>query len=155
MADEEGAMAEVRWTPALVEERLVEAADVLKRLPETRIQGFYSLWPAIAPSFDDLVGQTPPAMSRPWPSPASIDRMEEALGWFKWLEPPDTKIVWLRASGERWKAVCHQVGLARAAANEHWVYALCVVAWRLNGRTIPGKRSRANVVAMVRARTGE
>ena len=80
--------------------------------------------------------------------------MEQTLEWFKWLEPPDTKIVWLRASGERWKTVCHEVGLARAAAHEHWVYALCVVAWRLNGRKPPGKGSRASVVAMIR-RTAE
>jgi hypothetical protein len=150
MAAEEGAMTELRWTPTMVEERLVEAADVLNRLPETRMQGFYSLSPAIAASFDDRVGQTPLPMSRSCPSPAAIDRMEEALGWFKWLEQPDTKIVWLRASGERWKTVCHEVGLARAAANEHWLYALCVIAQRLNRRNIPGKWSRTRVFAMVR-----
>ena len=147
-------MAEMRWTPAMVEERLVEAADILKRLPSPRVQGFYSLWPAIAPSFDDLVGQTPRPMSPARPAPDAIDRMEQTLEWFKWLEPPDTKIVWLRASGERWKTVCHEVGLARAAAHEHWVYALCVVAWRLNGRKPPGKGARASVVAMIR-RTAE
>jgi hypothetical protein len=30
----EGVMADQDWTPSLVEERLVEAADVLKRLPD-------------------------------------------------------------------------------------------------------------------------
>ena len=45
----------------------------------------------------------------------------------------DAKIVWLRASGQRWKEICWKVGLARAAANEHWLYALCVMAHRLNG----------------------
>jgi hypothetical protein len=32
--------------------------------------------------------------------------MEEALGWLPRLEPIDAKIVWLRASGERWKSIC-------------------------------------------------
>lgn len=36
------------WTREQVEERLVEAADVLKRLPEPRVQGYFSLWPKIA-----------------------------------------------------------------------------------------------------------
>jgi hypothetical protein len=50
----------------MVEERRVEAADILKRLPAPRMQGFHWLWPAIAPSFDDLVGETPRPMSRAW-----------------------------------------------------------------------------------------
>jgi hypothetical protein len=52
----------------------------------------------------------------------------------KWLEPVDRKIVWLRAYGERWKQVCWKAKLQRAAAHEHRVNALCIVAARLNGQ---------------------
>ena len=34
------------WTRELVEERLIEAADVMKRLPNVRVAGFFSTWPA-------------------------------------------------------------------------------------------------------------
>ena len=44
------------WTPSLVEERLAEAAFVLKRLPEPRRQGYFSTWPEIIHSFADKVG---------------------------------------------------------------------------------------------------
>ena len=142
-------MAETRWTPAMVEERLVEAADVLKRLPAPRIQGFYSLWPAIAPSFDDLVGRTPRPMSRPWPAPDAIDRMEATLDWLKWLEPEDAKLVWARAERMQWKPICWRFGIGRATANRRWQYGLCLIAWRLNGRTLPSKRSRGFVVDRV------
>jgi len=50
--------------------------------------------------------------------------MDAALPGLLWLAPLDAKIVWRRASGERWKSICWSVGLARAAANEHWLYAL-------------------------------
>ena len=73
-------------------------------------------------------------MRPPPPSAAAIDRMEATLGWMPWLEPLNSKIVWMRSSGERWTDICWEVGLARAAAHEHWLYALCVIAWRLNGR---------------------
>ena len=63
-------MADQNWTPSLVEERLVEAADVLKRLPDETRQGYFSTWPAVLLEFSDLVGQEPPRMKRPWPSPA-------------------------------------------------------------------------------------
>jgi hypothetical protein len=35
------------WTPLLVAERLAEAADVLDRLPEPKVRGFYSLLPLL------------------------------------------------------------------------------------------------------------
>jgi hypothetical protein len=138
------------WTPSLVEARLAEAADVLKRLPDRSIQGYFNTWPEIIPEFSDLVGQTP-RLRRPPPQPDAITRMEETLGWTQGLDPTDARIVWLRAGGERWKTICWKVGITRATAHQHWLYALCVIAWRLNGRRIPSKRSRSHVIAMVRA----
>ena len=49
-------MTDIRWTPSLVEEHLVEAADVLKRLPERKAQGYFNTWPAMSYEFSDLVG---------------------------------------------------------------------------------------------------
>ncbi|MBT7612331.1 MAG: hypothetical protein HN577_03865, partial [Rhodospirillaceae bacterium] len=39
------------WSPEQVEVRLAEAADVLSRLPEERLQGFVSAWPEVVRSF--------------------------------------------------------------------------------------------------------
>lgn len=142
-------MAETHWTPSLVEERLTEAASVLKRLPEPKLQGYYNLWPRIIYEFSDLVGQEPRPM-RVLPSPAAISRMEETLTWTVGLDPVDGKIVWMRAFGERWKTICWTVGLQRSAAHEHWLYGLCVIAWRLNRRHIPKRRSKRYVIDMVR-----
>jgi len=144
-------MAEQAWTPSLIEERFVEAADVMKRLPDVRVPGYFNTWPKALQEFADLVGQDPPQLRRPRPAPDAISRMEETLGWLVWLEPVDAKIVWRRASGERWKAICWTVGLARSAAHQHWLYALCVISLRLSGRRIPGKRSRQFVVERTHA----
>ena len=139
------------WTPAMVEERLIEAAAVLRRLPRERGQGYFSTWPQTFVEFSDLVGQTPEPMRLPPPSAAAISRMDSALPWLLWLAPLDAKIVWRRASGERWKSICWSVGLARAAAHEHWLYALCVVAWRLNGRAAPKGVGRRELIGRLRA----
>ena len=40
-------MGNNHWTAPLVEERLVEAAGVLKRLPEEKVQGYFSAWPDV------------------------------------------------------------------------------------------------------------
>jgi hypothetical protein len=116
-----------------------------------RVPGFYSLWPKAMHEFADLVGQEPPRLRRPPPAPDAISRMEETLGWLHWLEPGDAKIVWLRANGERWKTVCWKVGLARTAANQRWLYGLCAIAWKLNGRESSRRRSRQHVIELARA----
>ena len=140
------------WTPEKVEERLIEAASVLRRLPRERGQGYFSTWPTMFVEFGDLVGQTPEPMRPPPPSAAAISRMEQTLGWAAWLEPVDAKVAWLRASGRRWKEICWEVGLARAAAHEHWLYALCVIAWRLNGRGGLTRLGRRAAIARTRRR---
>ncbi len=56
------------WTPERVEERLIEAASVLKRLPAVRLGGYFSTWPKMKVEFSDLVGQTPEPMRLPPPS---------------------------------------------------------------------------------------
>ncbi|MDQ3582537.1 MAG: DUF6362 family protein [Pseudomonadota bacterium] len=101
--------------------------------------------------FADLVGQEPPRFTRIRPTGEAISRMEETLDWLKCLEPADREIFWLRASGEWWKEVCWKAGLARSAANEHWVYALCVVASRLNGRPLARSTSRRRLIDLTRA----
>lgn len=134
-----------QWTPRLVEQRLAEAASVLRQLPEPRRQGYFNTWPEIIHSFAGKVGQEPGPM-RVLPSPAAISRMEETLGWTVGLDPVDGRIIWLRAHGARWKTICRTVGLQRSAAHEHWLYALCVIACRLDGRRLDRNRSKRKVI---------
>ena len=141
------------WTPGLVEERLTEAALVLRQLPGQRRRGYFNVWPQIVHDCSDKVGREAKPMRAP-PSPAAITRMEEALAWTIGLDPIDGRIVWMRAYGERWKTICWKVGLARAAANEHWLYALCVIAWRLNGKQHNPKISRRRVINQTRENLG-
>jgi hypothetical protein len=143
-------MPEVNWTPSLIEERFIEAADVMKRLPDIRVPGYFNTWPRALREFGDLIGQEPQKLRRPPPSPDAISRMDETLSWLVWLEPSDRKLIWLRANGERWKVVCWKLGLARSAAHQRWLYGLCVIALRLNNRKISVKWPRYFVIAEAR-----
>lgn len=134
------------WTPERVEDRLVEAADVLKRLPEEKVQGFFNVWPEVARDFADMVGAIPQPMRRPPPSAAAISRMEETLTWIRFLAPKDGKLLWARAEGAPWKAICWRFGVSRATAHRRWQYGLSVIALRLDGHRVPAKRSQSFVV---------
>jgi len=143
---------DVKWTPSLIEERFVEAAEVMKRLPNVRVPGHFNTWPKMMQEFADMIGQEPRPMRLPPPSAEAITRMEQTLEWLRWLDAADAKIVWLRATGERWKTICWKVGLARTAANQRWLYALCVITWKLSGHVLPRGRSRQHVIELARAR---
>jgi hypothetical protein len=138
-----------------VEERLIEAASVMQRLPPVRVQGYFSLWPATRESFADRVGQEPKRLKRPAPARDAIDRMEEALPWLRWLEAEDAKLVWARVDGMPWKGICWRFGISRATACRRFEYALSVIVWRLNGRRTPlAKRGREHLVQRVRSAYG-
>ena len=134
------------WTPSLVEDRLEEAADVLNRLPERKVQGYFNVWPDMVQSFADLVGQTPDPMRRPPPSAASISRMDETLTWMNHLDAEDAHLVWMRAERTPWKGICWRFGVSRSTAIRRWHFALSVLALRLNGQRVPTKRSRSFVI---------
>lgn len=134
------------WTPAMVEARLESAADVFHSLPATRPQGYFSAWPEYLHSFADKVGQEP-RMRRPQPSPQAITQAEAALLWLRWLEPADARLLWLRANRTQWKPICWELGMSRATANRRWQYGVAVIVWRLNGKSVPRKRSMEFVVA--------
>jgi hypothetical protein len=38
-------MPDIHLTPSLIEERFIEAAEVMKRLPEVRVPGYFNTWP--------------------------------------------------------------------------------------------------------------
>jgi len=135
----------------MVEERIVEAAEVLKQLPPVRVRGYFSTWPEIQRRFADMVGAEPVPMRRPPPSPAAISRMEEAITWNRFLERDDAHLMWARAEGLRWKEICYRFGVSRATAHRRWEYALSLIVWRLNGRQANPKRSRDFVIARARA----
>ena len=134
------------WTRAQVEERLEEAARVMRRLPPVKVQGYFNAWPEYRHSPGEKAGQAP-RMRAPSPSPQAISRAEATLLWLRWLEVEDGRLVWERAQGTRWKPICWRFGISRATAHRRWEYGLSVIVWRLNGRRVPTKRSKRYLIS--------
>jgi hypothetical protein len=134
------------WTTAQVQDRLELAAGVFAQLPAVKPTGYFNAWPEYVHTFADKVGQEP-QMRRPRPGPRQITEAEEAMLWLRWLEKDDARIVWLRANGRPWKPICWELGMSRATANRRWQYGIAVIVWKLNGKRVPSKRSKAFVVS--------
>jgi len=77
------------WTRDMVEERITEAADVLKQMPGLRSQGYFSTWPEIQRSRKEIAEGMPRPMRLPPPSTSAITRMEEAITWNRFLQPEE------------------------------------------------------------------
>ena len=137
------------WTRDMVEERVIEAADVLKQMPGLRSQGYFSTWPEIQRSRKELAEALPTPGRRPPPRTSAITRMEETITWNRFLQREEAHLMWARAEGLAWKGICYRFGISRATAHRRWEYALSLIAWRLNGRPENRKRSRSFVVSRV------
>ena len=136
------------WTRDMVEERIVEAAAVLRQLPGPRAQGYFSTWPDILLSAQEIARQEPRPMKVP-PHAAAICRMEEAITWNRFLEREDANLC---GRGRR-DAVEGDLPPLRhqpADRDRRWEYALSVIAWRLNGRQVNRKRGMSFMIARAR-----
>jgi hypothetical protein len=150
MVEESSSSPGSEWTVARIEERLSEAADVMRRLPQVKVQGYFSTWPAIFHDFADRIGREPSRLKRPPPAPDAITRAEDALLWLRWLEVDESRLVWMRAEGARWREICQRFGIARATAHRRYAYALAVIMWRLERRSLPKSWSREYFIERVR-----
>jgi hypothetical protein len=118
-------VSETGWTPELVAERLAEAADVLARLPDAKMRGYYGPWRTLVVAKGR--GPSPAA-----PAPEAIDRMDQVLGWLCWLDHEERRLVWLRAEALPWKRITLRLGIGRTTAWQRWTTALLKIAARLN-----------------------
>jgi hypothetical protein len=79
-------MSEYSWTARLVEVQLAKAADVLRRLPEPRVNGYFNTWPEIVRDSYERSGFTEGSCSVAAPSSRAISEMEETMFWLRWLD---------------------------------------------------------------------
>lgn len=114
-----------------VEDRIHNAARTLRRLPEERVQGYFSTWPKIKRDEMEILQMEKEPM-RIRPSMDDITEMEEVLFvWLRWLEVDERKLVWQRAERVRWKLICAQFGVGRTKAWEMYKCALGKIAARI------------------------
>jgi hypothetical protein len=80
------------WTREMVEERVVEAAEVLRRMPPVKLGGYFSTWLDILRTPRKIAFGDPKPM-KVLPSPSAISRMEETLTWNRFLERDDAHLM--------------------------------------------------------------
>lgn len=118
-----------------IEDRLEEAAITLRRLPHppgSGPKGFGSSWPEYVHEARHAYGYHEARM-KVVPNAREIERMDEAIAWLMLIgNADDRRIVWMRAEGHRWRAICRRAGVARSTAWRRWSAALLTISKHLN-----------------------
>ena len=122
----------LEWTTEDVAARFAEAAEIGRRLPRVRVQGYFNVWPAFArevwessPDDEHLYRPLPP-------TPQAIERMMETMRWVLWLGEEQRHLVWMRALDIDWKIIARRLACHRSTAWRGWQKALSDVASKLN-----------------------
>ncbi len=113
--------------------RLEEAAKTLERLPDEKVHGYRSSWPEMIPDWERYGWSKVKVRPGP-PTPAAIDRMDECLSWFRFLEPGEVRLVWARACRINWKLISRHTGMHRSTAWRYWTVAILKITARLEVR---------------------
>ncbi len=131
--------AENKWTVKDVEAHFEEASLTLRRLPAMKQNGYFSVWPDIIYSPNELLFQEK-KLKRLLATPEAIARLDQSFEWMNWLEVDERKLIWKRAAKLSWKRICWQLGCDRTTAWRKWVLACTKIATALNARQFKGLR---------------
>lgn len=123
--------AETKWTAKMVEEYFLEVISTLKKLPSVKQRGYFTLWPDIVHSPNELIFQEK-ISSKCKATPEEIGRIDKVFDWLVWLKPEERKLIWKRASRVKWQSLCREFGYNRITAWRKWNFALEKIAKRLN-----------------------
>ena len=95
-------MSDKVWTMKAVAQEIKFAAEVMKRLPPVKVQGYHNTWPSVLFDVYERLANEPRRKIIAF-NPVEITRMEEVIfEWLKVLDAEETKLVWARAEAVSW-----------------------------------------------------
>lgn len=94
-----------------IRENLIFAANIMRRLPPVKVQGYICSWPKCCMDEDDYKNEKEIWMM---PLPEEITAMENILGWLEYINYETRRIVWLRSCGMGWKLMSAKTHQSRS-----------------------------------------
>ena len=123
----------VAYTAAEVADRVAEAVDTLKRLPQKGMQKNITRWPEFVRASHEAYGYGD-ARLRPAPaSPEAISRLDETLEWLRLVPRDAQKILWCRANGLSWRRIAGFAGKSPNTCRAWYAAALQHIAETVSG----------------------
>lgn len=138
-------MAQHQWTSIKVADRIREAAETLRLLPNHHPGRRYrGAWPEYLRDPAEAYGY---GTFEPRPSPpkaAAIDRMDEVvMEWMRLSKPEDARLMWSWALGVPAAAVGRRLRVHRSTVHRRRMAAFKKLAVTLNGAGLPVREAES------------
>lgn len=114
----------MRKTIEEIKESFAFAAEVMRRMPPVKVQGYFCAWPKFCCDDEDFKCQSDVWLA---PLPEEVEAMEAILEWLKLTSVENRRIVWLRSCGMGWKSMSHRYHKSRSTLARQYRSALIEV----------------------------
>ena len=103
------------WNKKIVVAYLEDAADIHRRLPRVKVDGYYNLWPeTMRDEWTKLYDAVNGTNQLGAPNAREVSYHEEIMEWLRWVQPDQQQLVWMRANRIPWKILIDQFGASKA-----------------------------------------
>lgn len=94
-----------------IKENLNFAAEIMRRLPAVKVQGYFCMWPKFCADEDIAMTEDEVWLA---PLPDEIAQMEKILEWLKLTTLEKRRIIWLRSCNMGWKQISARTHRSRS-----------------------------------------
>lgn len=127
------------WTDEMVFAYIQKAADICKKMPGVRPQGYISTWPVILHDILEILqSDTADKPSRGYATPREVSYLDHVNTWFKWCNADETKVIWRRAERQPWKVIEYDLKISETTGRRRLNYGIMKIAAKLNAHDPEG-----------------
>lgn len=134
-----GPPPEPYWTDEMVFAYIQKAAAICKKLPSSKPQGYFSVWPPIQRDLMEIIqGDIPENANRTYAIPREVSFFEYVEKWTRWCNAEETRVIWRRAMGKPWKVVEYELKISETTGRRRLGYGIMKIVAKLNAHDPEG-----------------
>jgi hypothetical protein len=126
------------WTDEMVFAYLQKAADICRKLPSVKPQGYVSLWPNIKRDLMEMIQGDSGKGSRGYAIPREVSFFEHVEQWTRWCNADETKVIWRRAARKPWKLIEYELKISETTGRRRLSYGIMKITAKLNAHDPEG-----------------
>lgn len=127
------------WTDEMVFAYLEKAAEICKKLPGSKPQGYFSVWPSVLRDLMEIIqGDIPPNANRTYATPREVSFFEYVEKWTRWCDADEARVIWRRACRKPWKVIEYELKISETTGRRRLNYGVMKIVAKLNAHDPEG-----------------
>lgn len=133
-----GPPPEPYWTDEMVFSYIQKAADIEKKFPSVKPQGYFSVWPPILRDLMEIIQSDIGDTSRGYALSREVDFHDHVAGWLRWANGKEARVIWRRAMGKPWKVIEYELKISETTGRRRMGYGIMKIVAKLNAHDPEG-----------------